>query len=149
MGCRTPGFPVPHCLPEFAQTHVDRVGDAIQPSHPLSPPSPFAFNLSQRQSLDINKYLPTAPSCRTEGIGWGLVRGQRAWKRVSERHGGGRAERQPCGQWCLKFLNAFPVSELRSLGVWRCYSASIRNELLSVWRQCRGAFSLTVRFSAP
>ena len=40
-----------HCLPELAQTHVHRVGDAIQPSHPLPSPSPFAFNLSQHQGL--------------------------------------------------------------------------------------------------
>ena len=51
MDCSTPGLPVPHCLPEFAQTHVHRVGDAIQPSHPLSPPSPPAFTLSQHQGL--------------------------------------------------------------------------------------------------
>ena len=37
---------VPHYFPEFAQTHVHRVSDAIQPSHPLSSPSPFAFHLS-------------------------------------------------------------------------------------------------------
>ena len=43
----TPGLPVYHQLPEFTQTHVHRVSDAIQPSHPLSPPSPPAFNLSQ------------------------------------------------------------------------------------------------------
>ena len=48
--CSTPGFPVHHQLPEFTQTHVHRVGDAIQTSHPLSSPSP-TFNLSQRQSL--------------------------------------------------------------------------------------------------
>ena len=47
MDCRTPGLPVLHCLPEFAQTHVHQVGDAIQPSHPLSSPSPPTFNLSQ------------------------------------------------------------------------------------------------------
>ena len=46
MNRRTPGLPVPHQLPEFTQTHVHRVGDAIQPSHPLSSPSPPAFNLS-------------------------------------------------------------------------------------------------------
>ena len=40
-----PGFSVHHQLPEFAQTHVHRVGDAIQPSYPLSSPSPPAFNL--------------------------------------------------------------------------------------------------------
>ena len=49
MDCSTPGLPVPHQLPEFTQTHVHQVGDAIQPSHPLSSPSPPAFNLSQHQ----------------------------------------------------------------------------------------------------
>ena len=51
MNCSTPGFPVLHYLPEFAQTHVHWVGDAIQPSHPLLPSSPPAFNLSQNQGL--------------------------------------------------------------------------------------------------
>ena len=46
MDCSTPGFPVLHYLPEFAQTHVHRVGDTIQPSHPLSFPSPPALSLS-------------------------------------------------------------------------------------------------------
>ena len=47
----TPGLPVHHQLPEFTQTHVHWVSDAIQPSHPLSSPSPPAFRLSQHQSL--------------------------------------------------------------------------------------------------
>ena len=51
IGCLTPGFPVYHQLLELTQTHVHRVGDAIQPSHPLSSPSPPAFNLSQHQGL--------------------------------------------------------------------------------------------------
>ena len=51
MNCSTPGFPVLHCLLEFTQTHVHWVSDAIQPSHPLSPPSPPALNLSQHQGL--------------------------------------------------------------------------------------------------
>ena len=46
-----PGLPVHHQLPEFTQTHVHWVSDAIQPSHPLASPSPPAFNLSQRWSL--------------------------------------------------------------------------------------------------
>ena len=50
MDCSTPGLPVHHQLPEFTQTHVHWVGDAIQPFHPLSSPSP-AFNLSQHQGL--------------------------------------------------------------------------------------------------
>jgi len=49
--CSTPGLPVHHQLPELAQTHVHRVSDAIQPSHPLSSPSPPAFNLSQHQGV--------------------------------------------------------------------------------------------------
>ena len=51
MGCSTPGFPVHHQLPKFAQIHVYPVGDAIQPSHPLSSSSPPIFNLSQGQDL--------------------------------------------------------------------------------------------------
>ena len=51
MNRSTPGLPVHHHLPEFTQTHVHRVGDAIQPSHPLSSPSPPAPNPSQHQSL--------------------------------------------------------------------------------------------------
>ena len=51
MDCSTPSFPVHRQLPELAQTHVHRVSDAIQPSHPLSSPSPPAFSLSQHQSL--------------------------------------------------------------------------------------------------
>jgi len=46
-----PGFPVHHQLLELAETHVHRVADAIQPSHPLSTPSPPAFSLSQHQGL--------------------------------------------------------------------------------------------------
>ena len=51
MDCSTPGLPLIHYLPELAQTHVHRVSDAIQPSHPLPSPSPPAFNLSQHQGL--------------------------------------------------------------------------------------------------
>ena len=51
MNHSTPGLPVHHHLPEFTQTHVHRVDDAIQPSHPLSSPSPLAPNPSQHQSL--------------------------------------------------------------------------------------------------
>ena len=51
MDYSTPGFPVHHQLPELTQTHVHRVGDAIQPSHPLLSPSSPTFNLSQHQGL--------------------------------------------------------------------------------------------------
>ena len=51
MDCSTPGFPVHHQFPECAHTHVLWIGDAIQPSHLLSSPSPIAFNVSQHQDL--------------------------------------------------------------------------------------------------
>ena len=51
MDCSTPGLPILCHLPEFALTHVHWGNDAIQPSHPLSPPSPSALNLSQHQGL--------------------------------------------------------------------------------------------------
>ena len=51
VDCSTPGFPVHHQLPELAQTHVHPVGGAIQPSHPLSSPSPPVFNLYQHLGL--------------------------------------------------------------------------------------------------
>ena len=51
MNRSTPGLPVHHHLPEFTQTHAHQVSDAIQPSHPLSSPSPLALNPSQHQNL--------------------------------------------------------------------------------------------------
>ena len=51
MNLSTPGFPVDHRLPEFTQTYVRWISDAIQPSHPLSSPSPPSLNLSQHQGL--------------------------------------------------------------------------------------------------
>ena len=61
MDYTMPGFPVLHQLPELAQTHVHRVSDAIQPSRPLSYPSP-AFNLSQHQGPQDPVFLIASPS---------------------------------------------------------------------------------------
>ena len=57
MNCSMPGFPVHHQLLKLAQTHVHRVSDAIQPTHPLSSPSPPAFNLSQHQIFSKESVL--------------------------------------------------------------------------------------------
>ena len=57
MDCNTPGFLVHHQLPELTQTHVHRVRDAIQPSHPLSSPLPSSFNLSQHQIFSNESVL--------------------------------------------------------------------------------------------
>ena len=61
MNRSMPGLPVHHQLPEFTQTHVHRVGDVIQPSHPLSAPSPPAPNPSQHQT-GINSLTPNHAS---------------------------------------------------------------------------------------
>ena len=58
MDCGTPGFPVLHHLPELAQTHVQWVDDAIQPFHPLLPPSPPALSLSQYQGFFFFFFFP-------------------------------------------------------------------------------------------
>ena len=58
MNRSTPGLPVHHQLPELTETHVHRVSDAIQPSHPLSSPSPLAPNPSQHQSLPMSQLFP-------------------------------------------------------------------------------------------
>ena len=57
VDCSMPGSPVLHHLPELAQAHVHRVGDAMQPSHPLLPTSPLAFSLSQHQGLSNESAL--------------------------------------------------------------------------------------------
>ena len=72
MNCSTPGLPVHHQLPEFTQTHIRWVGDAIWPSHPLSSPSPPAPNPSQHQDLfqwvnsshEVAKVFFTLPSLK-------------------------------------------------------------------------------------
>jgi len=58
MNCSVPGLPVHHQLWEFTQTHVHRVSDAIQPSHPLSSPSPPALNLSQHHESALHIRWP-------------------------------------------------------------------------------------------
>ena len=71
--CSTPGFPVPHQLPELAQTHVYWVGDAIQPSHLLLSPFPPVFNLSQHQGLFKWIRSSHAGGQRTEVSAWTSV----------------------------------------------------------------------------
>ena len=61
MDCSIPGFLVHHQLPELAQTHVHRVDEAIQPSHPLSSPSP-AFSLSQYHKSRATESKATNPN---------------------------------------------------------------------------------------
>ena len=72
MNCSTPGLPVHHQHPEFIQTHVHRVGDVIQPSHPLSSPSPPAPNPSQHQSLFqwVNSVSSLASFLPKKSQGW-------------------------------------------------------------------------------
>jgi len=86
MNCSTPAFPIHHELPELTQTHVHWVGDAIQPSHPLSSPSP-AFNLSQHQGLfewvssshQVAKVLEFQPSISSSNEYSGLISFRIEW----------------------------------------------------------------------
>ena len=75
MDCSTPGLPLHHQLPNLTQTHVHQVGDAIQPSHPLSSPSPPAFILSQRvsSSHQVGKYWSFSFSISPSNEDSGLV----------------------------------------------------------------------------
>ena len=68
MDCNTPGFPVLHHLPELTQTHVHGLSDAIQPSHPLTPPFPPALDLSQHQGLPMSQlFTPVGQSIGASG----------------------------------------------------------------------------------
>ena len=81
MNRSTPGLPVHHQLPKFTQTHVHRVGDAIQPSHLLSSLSPPTFNLSQHQGLfqsissshQVAKVLEFQPQHQSSNAYSGLI----------------------------------------------------------------------------
>ena len=84
MDCSTPGFPVYHQLLELAQTHVHQIGDAIQPSHPLSMPSPPALNPSQHQSFPVGWLFPLGDIM------------QEAWEMIE----GGKPESDKVTQLC-------------------------------------------------
>ena len=95
MNCSLPGFPVHHQLPEFTQTHVHRVGDAIQPSHPLLSPSPPTFNLSQHQGLfqwvssshQVAKYWSFSFSINPSNEHPGLISFRMDWLDLLAVHG--------------------------------------------------------------
>ena len=72
MNRSTPGLPVHHQLPEFTQTHVHRVGDAIQPSHPVSFPSPPAPNPSQHQSFLMSQLF--ARGGQSTGVSYSAIK---------------------------------------------------------------------------
>ena len=69
MDWSTPGLPVHRQLPEFTQTHVHWVSDAIQPSHPLLSASPLTFNFSQWESQFLGRLIRSLGSPRREGSG--------------------------------------------------------------------------------
>ena len=136
--CNMPGFPVHHQLPELAQTHVHWVSDAIQPSHPLSSPSPPVFNLSQHQGLfqrfsslhQVAKVLAKtilfrdhfySSYCKrwnknqtqaSRGFKTGSCRGL-----VAESHGWCHTRRKPwvCALFCSKTMKSY-VSNLVKYG---------------------------------
>ena len=80
MDCSAPGFPVIHCLPEFVLTHVHWAGDAIQPPHPLPPPSPLASTkyFTEVVRLELHEEGPGTFHQREE-VGRALQKVGRAW----------------------------------------------------------------------
>ena len=80
MNCSTPGLPVHYQLPEFTQIHVRRVHDAIQPSHPLSSPSPPAPNPSQHQSFPMSQLFTwDGQSTRVSALASFLPKKSQGW----------------------------------------------------------------------
>ena len=79
MNRSTPGLSVHHQLPEVTQTHVHRVGDAIQPSHPLSAPSPPAPNPSQHQSFPMSQHLACGRSIGVSALASFLPMNTQDW----------------------------------------------------------------------
>ena len=79
MNCGTPGLPVRHQLPEFTQTHIHWVGEAIQPSHPLSSPSP-ASNPSQHQTFQMSQLFTWGgQSTGVSALAWFLPKNTQDW----------------------------------------------------------------------
>ena len=80
MNPSTPGLPVHHQLPELTQTHVHRVSDAIQPSHPLSSPSPPAPNPSQHQTLPMSQLFAwDGQNTGVSALAWFLPKKSQGW----------------------------------------------------------------------
>ena len=121
--CRTPGFPVHHQLLELTQTHVNCVGGAIQPSHPLLSPSPPAFNLSQHQGLfqwvnsshQVAKVLEFQPQYQSFQWTPGLVYFRMDWLDLLAVQG--TLESFPTPQF--KSINSSVRIQLYSFSIWK------------------------------
>ena len=107
MNCSMPGLPVHHQLPEFTQTHIHRVGDAIQQSHPLSSPSPPAHNPSQHQSLFqwVNSSHEVAKVTEVSALASFLPKISQGWSPCSPRDS---QESSPTPQF--KIINSSALS---------------------------------------
>ena len=116
INCSTPGLPVHHQLPEFTPTHIHRVSDAIQPSHPLSSPFPPAPNSSQHQGLSNESTL--------------CMRWPKYWTFSfsivpSNEHLSARQYLNPCSliPWFIFFKSLCPTA-LKSMDLSTCYNIS-------------------------
>ena len=123
----TPGLPVHHQLLEFTQTHVHRVGDAIQPSHPLSSPSPPAPNPSQHQSL-----FQWVNSCE---IIWISYRVSKWWNHIYLRHYVYKATNIDEATLCLNFIILMTIitNNFIILKAISCLSYRVSNHKTFIW----------------
>ena len=141
MNYSIPGFLVLHCLPEFAQTHIRWVGDAIQPPHPLSPPSLPALNLSQQSLFQLSwlfasdgRSIGASASVLPMNIqGWSPL-GLTVWSPCSPRDS---HESSPTPQF--KSINSLVLSLLFGPPLisihdyWKSHSFDNTDHDLSVW----------------
>ena len=144
MDCSTPGFPVHYQLPELAQTHVHWVSDAIQPSHPLSSPSPPSFNLSQHQGLfkwvsslhQVPKYWSFSFSISPCNEYSGLISFRMDWLYLLAVQGTLKSLLQHHSSWLVwGRVNFEPhwVSSKRATPVGLVHLMPRRNELWCLW----------------
>ena len=120
LDCSTPGLPVHHQLPELTQTHVHRVGDAIQPFHPLSPPCLPAFSLSQHQGLfqgvssshQVAKYWSISLSVSPSNEYSGLISFRMKWLDLLAVQGTLKSLQQHSSKASILQLSAFFIVQL-------------------------------------
>ena len=134
MNCSTPGLPDQHQLPDFTQTHVHRVSDAIQPSHPLFSPSPPAPNPSQHQSqlfawgaqsTGVSALASVLPMKSqgwptSEWTGWISLRSKGLWVWANSRCGGVLIEKSLvcCSPGSLKESDTIYLLNNNMEGLW-------------------------------
>ena len=147
MDCSTPGFPVHHQLPKLTQTHVHRVSDAIQPSHPQSPTSPTVLNFSQHQDLFqwVSSLHPLSMDFPASGLPglhthvptqlvWPLIRKLQAWAFPKSGAASYWIEQLPSG--ALRVQSLLLLTHNNLWGLWLSSPHRWQNSGSISWQSC-------------